>query len=104
MTVNNEITIKGLLCQAGSCDKTPEYQGADHLEDNIIHDSVASLGGSVPGLPGEDYPILAVPPETSFTCTDKVNGGYYADTEARCQGRQKSFCLFISMLHILCSA
>ena len=37
---------------------------------------------SVPGTPGDDYPIYAAPPETSFTCEGYVSG-YYADTEAR---------------------
>merc|ERR1712170_292374 len=85
MAVVKHLSMIGLLCQAGSCDKTPSYQGSENLEDNIIQDSISSLGGSVPGLPGEDYPILSTPPVTSFSCDDKVNGGYYADVEARCQ-------------------
>ena len=48
--------------------------------------SQSSLEDNVPGLPGEDYPTLASPPDTSFSCADKVGGGYYADTEAGCQG------------------
>jgi len=47
--------------------------------------SQPSLEDNVPGLPGEDYPTLASPPATSFSCADKVAGGYYADTEAGCQ-------------------
>ena len=66
--------VAGLLCQAGSC----EVGGGAA--------SLASLAGSVPGVPGEDYPVLAAPPPTAFSCADKVAGGYYADTEARCQG------------------
>ena len=66
--------VAGLLCQAGSC----EVGGGAA--------SLASLAGSVPGVPGEDYPVLAAPPLTAFSCADKVAGGYYADTEARCQG------------------
>merc|ERR1712037_1092493 len=49
----------------------------------------ASAGGSlentIPGTPGEDYPIYAVPPETSFSCDGQVDGGYYGDPEAECQ-------------------
>ena len=30
---------------------------------------------SVPGQPGEDYPIYSLAPETAFTCDDKTNGG-----------------------------
>ena len=40
---------------------------------------------SVPGTPGEDYPIYAEAPETAFTCDGQVDGGYYADPEAECQ-------------------
>jgi len=40
---------------------------------------------SVPGNPGQDYPIYAEIPETSFTCDGRVEGGYYADVEAECQ-------------------
>ena len=46
------------------------------------------LSGSIPGVPGEDYPILSSPPQTSFSCSDKVKGGYYSDQEARCQGKR----------------
>jgi hypothetical protein len=40
---------------------------------------------SVPGIPGEDYPIYAEAPETEFSCDTGVNGGYYADPDAECQ-------------------
>ena len=40
---------------------------------------------SIPGTPDDDYPILSQPPDTAFSCSGKVNGGYYADPEARCQ-------------------
>merc|ERR1719317_1652103 len=40
---------------------------------------------AVPGNPGEDYPIYAEVPDTSFTCDGRVEGGYYADTEAEGQ-------------------
>eukprot|EP00095_Tigriopus_kingsejongensis_P005295 snap_masked-scaffold758_size101577-processed-gene-0.12 protein:Tk05295 transcript:snap_masked-scaffold758_size101577-processed-gene-0.12-mRNA-1 annotation:"hypothetical protein EAI_12463" len=43
------------------------------------------LQGSVPGIPGEDYPIYGQVPSTSFECQDKIFGGYYADPEAQCQ-------------------
>ena len=47
-----------------------------------------SLSSSVPGVPGEDYPVLSSPPSTSFTCRDRRDGGYYADQEAGCQGEE----------------
>jgi syndecan 1 len=43
------------------------------------------LEKSVPGIPGEDYPIYAEVPETAFACDGQVDGGYYADPEADCQ-------------------
>merc|ERR1712036_31584 len=43
------------------------------------------LQGSIPGVPGEDYPIFAEVPESGFTCEGQVDGGYYADPEAECQ-------------------
>ena len=30
---------------------------------------------SVPGIPGEDYPIYSEAPETAFACDGQVNGG-----------------------------
>ena len=40
---------------------------------------------SIPGVPGEDYPIFAEVPLTAFSCAGQVEGGYYADPEAECQ-------------------
>merc|ERR1712168_1182901 len=52
-------------------------------------DSAGGSGGSleeaIPGIPGDDYPILAEVPETSFLCDGQADGGYYADPEAECQ-------------------
>merc|ERR1712018_151501 len=46
---------------------------------------IGSLEDTIPGTPGEDYPIYAVPPETSFFCDGQVDGGYYGDPDAECQ-------------------
>ena len=43
------------------------------------------LMSSVPGTPGEDYPIYSEVPETEFSCEGQVIGGYYADPAAECQ-------------------
>merc|ERR1712123_43290 len=56
---------------------TYEAAGAD--------DALAALGNSIPGVPGEDYPIYAEVPESGFVCDGQVDGGYYADPEAECQ-------------------
>ena len=34
-----------------------------------------SLLATVPGRPGQDYPVYYQAPETSFSCRDNVNGG-----------------------------
>jgi len=39
----------------------------------------------IPGIPGDDYPIFAEVPDTSFLCDGQVDGGYYSDPEADCQ-------------------
>ena len=57
----------------GQYDNPGSPGAGDGLEENI------------PGTPGEDYPIYAEPPETSFTCDGQVDGGYYGDPEAECQ-------------------
>ena len=44
--------------------------------------------GFIKGIPGEanvDYPTLASVPDTSFSCANRVEGGYYADVETECQ-------------------
>merc|ERR1719249_398610 len=47
--------------------------------------ALAMLQGSIPGVPGEDYPIYAEVPESGFGCEGQVDGGYYADPEAESQ-------------------
>ncbi|XP_045581726.1 eggshell protein 1-like [Procambarus clarkii] len=50
---------------------------------------LVALQENIPGggVPGEDYPVLASPPDTGFSCDAQAVAGYYADTdpEARCQ-------------------
>jgi len=43
------------------------------------------LRASVPGEPGQDYPVLSAIQETDFSCSGRVAGGYYADPDQRCQ-------------------
>ena len=40
---------------------------------------------ALPGVPGEDYPVLERLPVTQFSCRGRVFGGLYADPGARCQ-------------------
>merc|ERR1712226_1832698 len=44
------------------------------------------LRASIPGEPELDYPILSQIAETSFSCSGRIFGGYYADPELQCQG------------------
>lgn len=50
----------------------------------IITIIFAEETGSVPGVPGRDYPVYSRPPKTNFACV-KGHGGYYADVSTRCQ-------------------
>ena len=50
-------------------------EDADALADDAAADPLAMLMKSVPGIPGEDYPIFATAPETEFSCEGQVNGG-----------------------------
>ena len=47
----------------------------DSAADDAAADPLAMLMKSVPGIPGEDYPIFATAPETEFSCEGQVNGG-----------------------------
>merc|ERR1711971_1493887 len=61
----------------GASDAVPTYAAGD--------DALAALGDTIPGVPGEDYPIYAEVPESGLGCEGQVDGGYYADPEAECQ-------------------
>ena len=45
------------------------------LDEKSADSGLDMLMKSVPGVPGEDYPILAEAPETEFSCEGQVNGG-----------------------------
>lgn len=64
-------------------DLLPSYSELDEAASAM--DPIDMLRMAVPGTPGEDYPILGEVPDTAFDCTGRVEGGYYADTEAECQ-------------------
>ena len=52
----------------GASDAVATYEAAGD-------DPLAALGNSIPGVPGEDYPIYAEVPESGFTCDGQVDGG-----------------------------
>ncbi|XP_040564736.1 uncharacterized protein [Lepeophtheirus salmonis] len=62
-------------------------QEEDEQEGNLIFESNShgNLVLSIPGVPGEDYPVYGQVPRTSFSCKGKINGGLYADPETECQ-------------------
>merc|ERR1719216_368645 len=63
----------------------PGYEGDLDTAASDAADPLAMLQASIPGVPGEDYPIYAEVPESGFSCDGQVDGGYYADPEAECQ-------------------
>jgi len=69
----NLIPIYGSDLVASSSGLSPAMSGLDMLR------------MAVPGNPGEDYPVYAEVPSTGFSCSGRVEGGYYADPEADCQ-------------------
>jgi len=76
-----------VLCDKGFGGGLGEYTsgaGADFGSAGAAG-GVAALEETIPGIPGEDYPIYAEVPESSFVCDGQVDGGYYADPEAECQ-------------------
>ena len=45
-------------------------------------DDLSSLAEAIPAIPGEDFPIFAEVPATSFLCDGRIPG-YYADPEVK---------------------
>merc|ERR1711913_109693 len=58
-------------------DDVPVYAASDAVAtyEAAGDDALAALGNSIPGVPGEDYPIYAEVPESGFTCDGQVDGG-----------------------------
>merc|ERR1712062_458598 len=77
------VILPGLLAVT---QRRPERLGRQ-LETEMTEDmiNIKMLSISVPGSPGQDYPILATVPQTSFSCADKIQGRSYADIDAFCQ-------------------
>merc|ERR1711951_82110 len=80
-----------VLAPAVGYEQPPAEYGADQAGYDVdaaasdADAALAMLQGSIPGVPGEDYPIYAEVPESGFGCEGQVDGGYYADPEAECQ-------------------
>jgi len=77
--------VSGAAGQAGYAGAAAGGRGGDGGFGGDSDGAGGSLEETIPGVPGEDYPIFAEVPETSFSCDGQVDGGYYADTEGECQ-------------------
>ncbi|KAG8195819.1 hypothetical protein JTE90_008518 [Oedothorax gibbosus] len=85
----------------------PDYYGTENRGGRSLGDEIPDpasdenylrqLESTIPGIPGEDYPMYNSVPETSFRCENGV--GFFGDVEAKCQvfhicqedGRHDSF-------------
>ena len=72
------VLIYGAAAQLGS-------YSAGGADDDGAGAVDGGLEVNIPGIPGEDYPIYASVPDTGFSCSGLVEGGYYADPAAECQ-------------------
>jgi len=99
-----------VLVSLGDCSLGPRT-GRDSpprtARDSPPRTGLAWLSDSVPGVPGEDYPVLdsvESAGDTGFTCQDKVLGGYFADPSpaSRCQIFHVCSSFFPSMFSFLC--
>merc|ERR1711892_1443037 len=81
--------ISALLALAAGQQYQPGGASGGFSSDSGYEQGADASGGSleetIPGIPGDDYPIFAEVPDTSFLCDGQVDGGYYADLEAECQ-------------------
>lgn len=94
---------------------TGQTFGADHQstdDGQYYHNGnpIDWLKYSVPGNPGEDYPILYQVPPTSFNCQQQqFSAGIFGDTEASCQvclhfeGNLNAFGFLFSFFNIILS-
>merc|ERR1711892_1341305 len=92
--INMKFLIIALCLTAASAQRRGRQEALDAYEgdaalnsyaSDAVSDPLSMLQASIPGIPGEDYPIYAEVPESGFVCDGQVDGGYYADPEAECQ-------------------
>lgn len=65
----------------GQNDRFP-IAGLESLDDGSYANGDYS---AIPGVPGEDYPIYSIIPQTDFDCKQQQWPGYYADVFTKCQ-------------------
>ena len=68
----------------GDGDVNGDVDGDGDGTPDANHQGMRELEEAIPGVPGTDYPLYSIPPQTSFVCDGYIDG-YYADSEARCQ-------------------
>lgn len=74
-------------------------RSARQFEQGDNDDDLSRLARTLQGMPGEDFPIFATIPRTTFSCADHQWPGYYADVETQCQvsgygGKDIENCLY----------
>ena len=73
--------VEEALGSYGAEDELSGYEGLEEAaSDAGVDMGLKMLMTSVPGVPGEDYPIYAEAPETAFSCEGQVQGGEPAVT------------------------
>jgi hypothetical protein len=88
-TVARNLSVAAMLVY-GTAAQLSKYsagggQGTGGGVNNDVGGADGGLEVSIPGIPGEDYPIYPSVPDTGFSCDGLVEGGYYADPAAECQ-------------------
>ena len=51
------------------------FASSSNLNGVRLGAGIEDLMHSIPGVPGQDYPVLAEVPETGFSCDGRVSGG-----------------------------
>ena len=85
---------------AAPSDDVPVYAGEEELggyaADAAGDPALDMLIQSIPGVPGEDYPIYSEVPETAFSCDGQVDGGAFnVEINRKNAILAKSFCLLM---------
>ena len=81
---------------AAPSDDVPVYAGEEELGgyagDEAGDPALDMLLQSIPGVPGEDYPIYSEVPETAFACDGQVDGGEFEfSKQEKCKSKLANF-------------
>lgn len=84
------VALSNIRSNGGKLDVSSTYEGMTRLrfdrnkEKLSTNESDVESGATTESIAESSSPAPSLP-ETSFTCADKIPGGYYADLEADCQ-------------------